>query len=151
MYLFPNQCSQDLSSIGASLVQRGTLSRTWLCEMERTSELFWYYCVAFVNRTITIESVPASSQVILNQQRLKRPSSPHFTIYQPQLTWVASIVNRMTGVGLSVGTRLVIPRFPLASFSPIDSELLSHRPLRVPDRLYRGSRRWPVVRLRRYR
>jgi len=40
--------------------------------------------------------------VILNTQRLARPSSPHFTIYQPQLTWVGSIANRITGVGLSV-------------------------------------------------
>jgi len=43
-----------------------------------------------------------ASTDILNQQRLKRPNSPHFTIYQPQLTWVASIVNRATGTGLSV-------------------------------------------------
>ncbi|KZT53255.1 cytochrome b560 subunit of succinate dehydrogenase, partial [Calocera cornea HHB12733] len=39
---------------------------------------------------------------ITNAQRLKRPSSPHFTIYQPQLTWVASIAHRGTGIGLSV-------------------------------------------------
>jgi len=39
---------------------------------------------------------------ILNSQRLKRPSSPHMTIYQPQLTWIGSIANRITGVGLSV-------------------------------------------------
>jgi len=39
---------------------------------------------------------------ILNAQRVLRPSSPHFTIYQPQITWVLSIVNRGTGVALSV-------------------------------------------------
>ncbi|KIM85077.1 hypothetical protein PILCRDRAFT_817913 [Piloderma croceum F 1598] len=39
---------------------------------------------------------------ILNEQRLNRPSSPHFTIYQPQLTWLGSIANRATGGGLSV-------------------------------------------------
>jgi hypothetical protein len=38
----------------------------------------------------------------LNTQRLARPSSPHFTIYQPQLTWIASIANRVTGAGLSL-------------------------------------------------
>ncbi|KAF9475432.1 succinate dehydrogenase cytochrome b560 subunit [Pholiota conissans] len=54
-------------------------------------------------RFIQIQSVtPASGTEILNAQRLKRPSSPHFTIYQPQLTWVASIANRITGAGLSV-------------------------------------------------
>ena len=47
---------------------------------------------------------PSAEQDILNHQRLRRPSSPHFTIYQPQLTWIGSIVNRVTGVGLSVCT-----------------------------------------------
>jgi len=59
--------------------------------------------LAIVARHIQIESVPASSEEILNRQRLRRPSSPHFTIYQPQITWIASIANRVTGVGLSVG------------------------------------------------
>jgi len=45
---------------------------------------------------------PAAEQDILNSQRLKRPSSPHFTIYRPQLSWIGSIANRVTGVGLSV-------------------------------------------------
>ncbi|KAI0090226.1 succinate dehydrogenase cytochrome b560 subunit [Irpex rosettiformis] len=56
-----------------------------------------------VKRSVQTQSLPPSAaENILNQQRLKRPSSPHFTIYQPQLTWVASIANRVTGVGLSV-------------------------------------------------
>ncbi|KAK2465619.1 hypothetical protein APHAL10511_002511 [Amanita phalloides] len=45
---------------------------------------------------------PSASSEILNKQRLNRPSSPHFTIYQPQLTWLGSIANRVTGAGLSV-------------------------------------------------
>ncbi|KAG5652756.1 hypothetical protein H0H81_003843 [Sphagnurus paluster] len=54
-------------------------------------------------RTVQTTSYPASKATeILNQQRLRRPSSPHFTIYQPQLTWIPSIFNRITGVGLSV-------------------------------------------------
>ncbi|KAI0064934.1 succinate dehydrogenase cytochrome b560 subunit [Artomyces pyxidatus] len=54
-------------------------------------------------RTVKTQSLPPSAaDEILNTQRLKRPSSPHFTIYQPQLTWIASIANRVTGVGLSV-------------------------------------------------
>lgn len=57
---------------------------------------------ALVRRGIHTESLPPSaSQEILNQQRLKRPSSPHFTIYQPQLTWLSSIANRATGGALS--------------------------------------------------
>ncbi|KAJ7016401.1 SDHC, cytochrome b subunit of succinate dehydrogenase [Mycena alexandri] len=56
----------------------------------------------FAKRTVQTESLPASASVdILNKQRLLRPSSPHFTIYQPQLTWIASIANRVTGGALS--------------------------------------------------
>ncbi|KAK9898086.1 cytochrome b560 subunit of succinate dehydrogenase [Cystobasidium minutum MCA 4210] len=40
---------------------------------------------------------------LLNHQRRLRPSSPHFTIYEPQLSWLTSIANRVTGTGLSVG------------------------------------------------
>ncbi|EIM90747.1 succinate dehydrogenase cytochrome b560 subunit [Stereum hirsutum FP-91666 SS1] len=54
-------------------------------------------------RTIKTQSLPPSaSEEILNTQRLNRPSSPHFTIYQPQLTWIGSIFNRATGAALSV-------------------------------------------------
>ena len=38
---------------------------------------------------------------ILASQRLNRPISPHLTIYQPQLTWYLSSLNRVTGVTLS--------------------------------------------------
>jgi succinate dehydrogenase (ubiquinone) cytochrome b560 subunit len=34
---------------------------------------------------------------ILAQQRLKRPVSPHLTIYRPQITWYASSLHRITG------------------------------------------------------
>jgi len=54
-------------------------------------------------RAIQTESIPVSNSTeILNKQRLLRPSSPHFTIYQPQLTWICSIFNRVTGAALSV-------------------------------------------------
>ncbi|EIW57998.1 succinate dehydrogenase cytochrome b560 subunit [Trametes versicolor FP-101664 SS1] len=57
----------------------------------------------FAKRSIQTESLtPKVQEHILNEQRLRRPSSPHFTIYQPQLTWIASIANRVTGAGLSV-------------------------------------------------
>ncbi|KAI0075995.1 succinate dehydrogenase cytochrome b560 subunit [Panus rudis PR-1116 ss-1] len=58
---------------------------------------------ALIKRSVQTESLPPSAaNQILNSQRLKRPSSPHFTIYQPQLTWIGSIANRITGCGLSV-------------------------------------------------
>lgn len=37
----------------------------------------------------------------LNTQRNERPISPHVSIYQPQLTWVSSILHRATGTGMS--------------------------------------------------
>ncbi|KAH9953682.1 succinate dehydrogenase cytochrome b560 subunit [Russula dissimulans] len=58
---------------------------------------------AILRRCVQTNSLkPEEGTVILNTQRLSRPSSPHFTIYQPQLTWIASIANRITGSGLSV-------------------------------------------------
>ncbi|KDN45662.1 hypothetical protein RSAG8_04746, partial [Rhizoctonia solani AG-8 WAC10335] len=55
-------------------------------------------------RSVQTESLPPSAATdILNAQRMKRPSSPHFTIYQPQITWIASIANRTTGGILSAG------------------------------------------------
>lgn len=43
---------------------------------------------------------------ILAQQRLNRPVSPHLTIYKPQITWIGSATNRITGVALSGGLYL---------------------------------------------
>ncbi|KAK7043887.1 cytochrome b subunit of succinate dehydrogenase, Sdh3p [Paramarasmius palmivorus] len=54
-------------------------------------------------RAVQTQSLkPDAAIEILNKQRLHRPSSPHFTIYQPQLTWLGSIFNRATGAALSV-------------------------------------------------
>lgn len=82
----------------------------------------------------TTSVTAAESVAILNAQREKRPNSPHFTIYQPQvshaalavamdltdeqITWLASIANRVTGSALSVAlyagsiTYLLHPYFP---------------------------------------
>jgi succinate dehydrogenase/fumarate reductase cytochrome b subunit len=74
------------------------------------SLLLSIFCTQYVvlmleNSGVQTESFPASASAgILNKQRLSRPSSPHFTIYQPQLTWLGSIANRITGSGLSVRT-----------------------------------------------
>ncbi|TIA89446.1 hypothetical protein E3P99_02077 [Wallemia hederae] len=56
------------------------------------------------NRLVHTEKLSETENLaLLNHQRNLRPSSPHFTIYQPQLTWYGSIANRVTGVGLSAG------------------------------------------------
>lgn len=63
-------------------------------------------------RTLTIHRFAAAQAVdtsstpaeqILAKQRLNRPVSPHLGIYQPQITWYLSILNRITGCALSGG------------------------------------------------
>ncbi|KAJ7266731.1 hypothetical protein C8J57DRAFT_1013937, partial [Mycena rebaudengoi] len=72
-------------------------------------------------RTVQTESLIASASAeILNKQCLLRPSSPHFTIYQLQLTWIASIADHATCGALSACAFLPPPtslrpsRFALA-------------------------------------
>jgi succinate dehydrogenase / fumarate reductase, cytochrome b subunit len=38
----------------------------------------------------------------------ERPLSPHLQVYKPQLTSILSIMHRMTGVALAVGTLLLV-------------------------------------------
>nr|ANG58742.1 succinate dehydrogenase subunit C [Ceratobasidium cereale] len=75
-------------------------------------------------RSIQTDSLPPSAaDNILNAQRVRRPSSPHFTIYQPQITWIGSIANRITGLGLSAvlyGFSLAYLAGPVVG-APIDS------------------------------
>ena len=40
----------------------------------------------------------------VNRPQVARPLSPHLQVYRPQLTSVMSILHRMTGVALAVGT-----------------------------------------------
>lgn len=40
---------------------------------------------------------------LLADQRRNRPISPHLGIYRPQITWIGSMLNRITGVILSGG------------------------------------------------
>lgn len=46
---------------------------------------------------------PESSYDILVAQRKQRPTSPHLTIYKPQIPWVLSMSHRITGAVLSGG------------------------------------------------
>jgi len=84
-------------SVGMNLARTGLASRNALLANRTLLRSIT------AKRFVQTESItPAAEQDILNSQRLKRPSSPHFTIYQPQLSWIGSIANRVTGVGLSV-------------------------------------------------
>ncbi|KAI9374486.1 hypothetical protein BJX61DRAFT_294590 [Aspergillus egyptiacus] len=48
----------------------------------------------------TSANVPEPNK-ILAEQRLRRPVSPHLTIYRPQITWYGSAAHRITGIILS--------------------------------------------------
>ena len=55
-------------------------------------------------RSMTTESVPeAEAGSIIAAQRKNRPISPHLSIYKPQIPWVLSSLNRITGALLSGG------------------------------------------------
>lgn len=47
-----------------------------------------------------------------------RPLSPHLQVYRPQLTSVLSILHRITGVALAVGTLLLVYWLAAAATGP---------------------------------
>ncbi|KAK7555267.1 hypothetical protein IWX49DRAFT_501572 [Phyllosticta citricarpa] len=51
---------------------------------------------------------------ILEKQRLNRPVAPHLAIYRPQITWIGSGLNRITGVALSGGLYLYVAAYVAA-------------------------------------
>ncbi|MDR7123764.1 succinate dehydrogenase, cytochrome b556 subunit [Pseudotabrizicola sp. 4114] len=53
-----------------------------------------------------------------NVKRGKRPLSPHLQIYRPQLTSITSILTRITGNALIVGTMLAVWWLLAAATSP---------------------------------
>ena len=56
-------------------------------------------------------------------KRVERPLSPHLQIYRPQLTSISSILTRITGNGLIVGTVLAVWWLLAAATSPQAFEL----------------------------
>ncbi|KAI4150969.1 MAG: hypothetical protein LQ340_003787, partial [Diploschistes diacapsis] len=56
----------------------------------------------FANRLAATTNIPQDQgHDILVRQRRNRPVSPHLGIYRPQITWLASAFNRLTGSVLS--------------------------------------------------
>jgi succinate dehydrogenase / fumarate reductase, cytochrome b subunit len=51
-------------------------------------------------------------------RRIERPLSPHLQVYRPQLTSITSILTRITGNGLIVGTVLAVWWLLAAATSP---------------------------------
>jgi succinate dehydrogenase (ubiquinone) cytochrome b560 subunit len=58
------------------------------------------------HRQVTQQHVSADNNEILVAQRKLRPVSPHLGIYKPQITWLPSMFNRLTGAVLSGGLYL---------------------------------------------
>ena len=46
--------------------------------------------------------------ILAKDMKKERPLSPHLQIYKPQITSVLSIMHRITGVALSIGTFLMV-------------------------------------------
>ncbi|GAA5855946.1 hypothetical protein JCM8547_000425 [Rhodosporidiobolus lusitaniae] len=69
----------------------------------QTAQLARRSALGSPSRAISTHSMNESEgYAYLNKQRALRPSSP-WMVYKPQMTWVPSIFNRVTGTGLSVG------------------------------------------------
>ena len=50
---------------------------------------------------------------------VSRPTSPHLSIYKPQITSVLSITHRMTGIALYVGALAMVAWLVLAAYYPV--------------------------------
>lgn len=50
---------------------------------------------------------------------VRRPLSPHLQVYRPQITSVLSIMHRLTGIALAVGTLLLVAWLVAAAKSPV--------------------------------
>jgi succinate dehydrogenase (ubiquinone) cytochrome b560 subunit len=62
----------------------------------------------------TLNTKASTSQTLLVQQRLRRPLSPHLSIYRPQITSTLSVLMRITGLAMS-GSFCLYPLLYLAS------------------------------------
>jgi succinate dehydrogenase / fumarate reductase cytochrome b subunit len=49
---------------------------------------------------------------------VRRPLSPHLQVYRPQLTSLLSIMNRVTGIAVSIGTLLLVWWLVAAAVGP---------------------------------
>ena len=57
-------------------------------------------------------------QELLNMAKLSRPLSPHLQVYRFQWTMALSISHRITGVGLALGTLLLVYWLAAAASGP---------------------------------
>jgi succinate dehydrogenase / fumarate reductase cytochrome b subunit len=50
---------------------------------------------------------------------IRRPLSPHLQIYTPQITSLLSIMNRVTGIAISIGTLMLVWWLAAAANGPV--------------------------------
>ncbi|KAJ6010431.1 Succinate dehydrogenase cytochrome b556 subunit [Penicillium sp. IBT 35674x] len=63
--------------------------------------------ISSINLRYSSHNKPLNDATLLVvEQRLRRPVSPHLSIYRPQITWVPSMLTRITGIALSGGLYL---------------------------------------------
>ena len=55
-----------------------------------------------------------------------RPLSPHLQVYRPQFTSVLSILHRITGIGLAVGTLLLVWWLIAAAAGPTEFDAVQN-------------------------
>ena len=59
-------------------------------------------------------------------QLVRRPLSPHLQVYTPQLTSILSIMNRVTGLAVSIGTLLLVWWLAAAANGPAAFDHVQH-------------------------
>ena len=76
--------------------------------------------------------------------KVTRPLSPHLQIYRPQLTAITSILTRITGNGLIVGTLLVVWWLLAAATSPDYFDMANAVLLSWPGKIVLTLSLWAV-------
>lgn len=95
-----------------------------------------FHSTAATNATKATQLSNNDGLEILVRQRLNRPVAPHLTIYKPQITWVASSLNRVTGVALSGALYLFAMGYLAAPLLGVQMGSAA---------LAAGFAKWPVV------
>lgn len=104
-----------------------------------------FYAGRFSRGFKTVVTSAEAEDKILVEQRKNRPSSPHLTIYQPQLTWYMSTVHRVSGIILAAGFYGITCSYAFASLfgHPIDSVWITELFQSLPVFLQQSAKVFP--------
>lgn len=72
-----------------------------------------------------------------------RPTSPHLTIYRPQISTVLSITHRLTGLWLTLGMLVLVGWLYVVAYMPGDYEMWYKCLSSLPGKLALGA--WMVA------